>query len=173
MKIILCLDDNNGMLFNNRRQSRDRVLVEDIINNLQGEKLNIFEFSKALFEDFSDKICIAEKLEKLRDLEVLSNDHSSVISGLISMEYTMATFISDFESDITVNRFVYGFENTRNGFYFHYLVLEKMIAENFPMFLIRFRRMAMIADEGFEKIWQNPLLYLHQNLPEGENCLKI
>lgn len=97
---------------------------------------------------------IAEKLEKLRDLEVLSNDHSSVISGLISMEYTMTTFISDFESDITVNRFVYGFENTRNGFYFHYLVLEKMIAENFPMFLIRFRRMAMIADEGFEKIFQ-------------------
>ena len=61
-------------------------------------------------EDLSKEI--AEKLEKLRDLEVLSNDHSSVISGLISMEYTMATFISDFESDITVNRLVYGFENT-------------------------------------------------------------
>ena len=71
----------------------------------------------------------------------------------------MTTFISDFESDITVNRFVYGFENTRNGFYFHYLVLEKMLAENFPMFLIRFRRMAMIADEGFEKIFQK--YYLH------------
>lgn len=109
-------------------------------------------------EDLSKEI--AEKLEKLRDLEVLSNDHSNVISGLISMEYTMATFISDFESDITVNRFVYGFENTRNGFYFHYLVLEKMIAENFPMFLIRFRRMAMIADEGFEKIFQK---YYQQN----------
>ena len=45
-------------------------------------------------EDLSKEI--AEKLEKLRDLEVLSNDHSSVISGLISMEYTMATFISDY-----------------------------------------------------------------------------
>ena len=86
MKIILCLDDNNGMLFNNRRQSRDRVLVEDIINNLQGEKLNIFEFSKALFEDFSDKICIAEKLEKGKlyfvenlDLEPFSKDITEII----------------------------------------------------------------------------------------------
>ena len=108
-------------------------------------------------EDLSKEI--AEKLEKLRDLEGLSNEHSNVISGLISMEYTMKTFISDFESDITVNKFVYGFENTRNGFYFHYLVLERMIAENFPMFLIRFRRMGMIADEGFEKIFQK--YYLH------------
>lgn len=110
-------------------------------------------------EDLSKEL--AEKLEQLRDLEVLSNDHSNVISGLISLEYTMNTFIFDFESDITVNRFVYGFENTRNGFYFHYLVLERMIAENFPMYLVRFRRIAMIADEGFEKIFQK--YYLQNN----------
>ena len=94
---------------------------------------------------------IAEKLEKRRALEVLSNDHSNVISGLISLAYTMKRFISDFGSDISVSGFVYGIENTRNGFFFHYLVLEKMIAKNFPMYLVRFRRIAMIADEGFEK----------------------
>jgi hypothetical protein len=73
-------------------------------------------------EDLSKEI--AERLEKLKDLEVLSNDHSNVISGLISLEYIMKTFITDFESDISVSQFVYGMENTRNGFYFHYLVLE-------------------------------------------------
>ena len=72
---------------------------------------------------------IAEKLEKLRDLKVLSNDHSNVISGLFSLAYTMKRFISDFGSDISVS-----------GFFFHYLVLEKMIAENFPMYLVRFRK---------------------------------
>ena len=103
---------------------------------------------------------IAERLEKLKDLEVLSNDHSNVISGLISLEYIMKTFITDFESDISVSQFVYGMDNTRNGFYFHYLVLERMVAENFPMYLVRFRRVAIIADEGFEKIYQK---YYQQN----------
>ncbi len=56
MKIILCLDDNNGMLFNNRRQSRDSVVVEDILNSINGEKLNVFPFSSALFSSFRDKI---------------------------------------------------------------------------------------------------------------------
>lgn len=103
---------------------------------------------------------IAERLEKLKDLEVLSNEHSNVISGLISLEYIMKAFISDFESDISVSQFVYGMDNTRNGFYFHYLVLERMVAENFPMYLVRFRRVAIIADEGFEKIYQK---YYQQN----------
>ena len=30
MTLYVCLDDKNGMLFNNRRQSRDRVVLEDI-----------------------------------------------------------------------------------------------------------------------------------------------
>ncbi len=64
MKIILCLDDNNGMLFNNRRQSRDSVVIEDIINNLNGEKLNVFPFSSALFSSFSDRINEIETIEK-------------------------------------------------------------------------------------------------------------
>ena len=39
MKVIVILDDNLGMLFNNRRQSRDRVLIDDIIKTVkEGEK---------------------------------------------------------------------------------------------------------------------------------------
>ncbi|MBO5980824.1 MAG: ribonuclease Z [Clostridia bacterium] len=47
MEIIICLDDNNGMLFNNRRQSRDAKVLEDIKNNLQNS-LTIFSFSEKL-----------------------------------------------------------------------------------------------------------------------------
>ena len=47
MEIIICLDDNNGMLFNNRRQSRDSKLLLDIKNNLQNS-LTIFPFSEKL-----------------------------------------------------------------------------------------------------------------------------
>ena len=47
MEIIICLDDNNGMLFNNRRQSRDSMVLWDIKNNLQNS-LTIFPFSEKL-----------------------------------------------------------------------------------------------------------------------------
>ena len=49
MKIIVCLDDKGGMLFNSRRQSRDRAVVTDILESLDGEKLYINEYSKILF----------------------------------------------------------------------------------------------------------------------------
>lgn len=51
MKIIVCVDDNNGMMFNKRRQSRDRVLIQDIIANLDGSNLLIAPYSEKLFED--------------------------------------------------------------------------------------------------------------------------
>ena len=39
MKIIICLDDDNGMMFNNRRQSRDEKVVKDIIEMTDGHSL--------------------------------------------------------------------------------------------------------------------------------------
>ena len=51
MKIIICVDDNNGMMFNNRRQSRDSILIQDIIANLDGSNLLIAPYSEKLFEN--------------------------------------------------------------------------------------------------------------------------
>lgn len=59
MKIIACLDDNNGLLFNNRRQSRDRVVIEDILKDCHNSKLWINNFSKSLFD--SPHVKISEK----------------------------------------------------------------------------------------------------------------
>lgn len=51
MKIIVCVDDNNGMMFNNRRQSRDRVLIRDVVENLDGGNLLMTPYSENLFAD--------------------------------------------------------------------------------------------------------------------------
>ncbi len=51
MKLIICVDENNGMLFNQRRQSRDRELIKHIKNLVWGKKLWISSFSEKLFED--------------------------------------------------------------------------------------------------------------------------
>ncbi len=63
MKVIVCLDDNNGMLFNNRRQSRDSLLIEHIMSGSGDEKLNILEFSKGLFTQYAGKINVVTEIK--------------------------------------------------------------------------------------------------------------
>jgi len=58
MKLIVCLDDNKGMMFNDRRQSRDRVLIDDVVCMAKGKRLYIAEYSKTLFEGIDANIVI-------------------------------------------------------------------------------------------------------------------
>lgn len=60
MTIVACLDDNNGILFNNRRQSRDKFLTEDVIKTANGNKILINEFSKPLFADFESLVTVSD-----------------------------------------------------------------------------------------------------------------
>ena len=62
MKVIVCVDDNNGMMFNNRRQSRDRILIEDVVTNIVGGKLLMAPYSEPLFKDSNVDICLSESL---------------------------------------------------------------------------------------------------------------
>ncbi|MBO5270462.1 MAG: ribonuclease Z, partial [Clostridia bacterium] len=58
MTLIVCIDDKNGMLFNHRRQSRDRVLIEDLLALTAGAPLWIEPYSVPLFP----KDCTAYKV---------------------------------------------------------------------------------------------------------------
>ena len=60
MIAVICLDDNNGMLFNNRRQSRDKILIEDLIKSSNGNKILINEFSKLLFVGFENLVEVSD-----------------------------------------------------------------------------------------------------------------
>lgn len=57
---ILCLDDRNGMMFNNRRQSRDRAVAADIIRLVDGEKLFMNEYSSGFFSEKTANMLIDE-----------------------------------------------------------------------------------------------------------------
>ena len=56
MKLIVCLDDKNGMMFNKRRQSRDRVLIENVLELCKGGKLYTNEYSSKLFPEKSVEV---------------------------------------------------------------------------------------------------------------------
>ncbi len=51
MRVIVCIDDRGGMLFNNRRQSRDRLLLEDLWRTAAGGRLLVHPFSAKMFAD--------------------------------------------------------------------------------------------------------------------------
>ena len=56
MIIILCLDNNNGMMFNDRRQSQDRGLREYIAEMIKGEKVYMNAYTEKLYEEINDPV---------------------------------------------------------------------------------------------------------------------
>ena len=50
MIVIVCVDDNLGMMFNNRRQSRDIEVVKKIVKLTKGSRLWMNKYSYELFE---------------------------------------------------------------------------------------------------------------------------
>ena len=60
MTLVLCLDDDHGMMFNHRRQSRDRVLIAELLETVGESRLLVSPYSKALFPEGAANITVAE-----------------------------------------------------------------------------------------------------------------
>ena len=56
MTVYIAIDDANGMLFNNRRQSQDRILRADMLEDCKDVKLWISQYSKKFFVDPNGEI---------------------------------------------------------------------------------------------------------------------
>ena len=82
MKVIVCVDNEYGVMFNNRRQSRDGEVINDIVHNIK-DRLWISEFSKEMFVEYFNKYSV-EYIElenvfkvsssfddKCRDIEII------------------------------------------------------------------------------------------------------
>ena len=64
MIAILCLDNNNGMMFNDRRQSQDRGLREYIAERTKGEKVYMNAYTENLYEEIENPIVSEDFLQK-------------------------------------------------------------------------------------------------------------
>lgn len=68
MNVIICLDQNNGMLFNNRRQSRDRIVRKNILEYINGAKLYMDKYSfKQFSEDKADNIVVCDNFSNVEE----------------------------------------------------------------------------------------------------------
>ena len=54
MHLIVTLDEQGGMLFNHRRQSRDRVLTADLLRTVGNARLVVSPYTAKLFADIAD-----------------------------------------------------------------------------------------------------------------------
>lgn len=60
MIIIVCLDDNNGMLFNHRRQSQDKVLREHILQEVGYAPIWMNAYSAGQFDAAGTRLRVCE-----------------------------------------------------------------------------------------------------------------
>ena len=61
MTLIFCLDDNNGLMFNGRRQSSDRTVTERIMRYADGRRVLIEAYSAKLLpgaEIIAGQFCV-------------------------------------------------------------------------------------------------------------------
>ncbi len=56
MTVAVCISDGGGMLFNKRRQSKDRTVTADILKQAGEKKILISEFSLPLFSEYSARV---------------------------------------------------------------------------------------------------------------------
>ena len=59
IRVVVCVDEAGGLYFNGRRQSRDRVMISDLIKTVGDERIYISDYSLPLFKGYEDnvKVC--------------------------------------------------------------------------------------------------------------------
>ena len=57
--VAVTVDERMGIAFNKRRQSRDRILINDLADTVVG-KIYVSEHSLPLFEEYKDRIVVAD-----------------------------------------------------------------------------------------------------------------
>lgn len=84
MYIIACVDDRNGLLFNNRRQSRDAKVIDKILELTKKSRLWIHPFSSVLFPEarISENFLEEAKTGEFCFLENMQPKETEQIEGI-------------------------------------------------------------------------------------------
>ncbi len=70
MQVIVCVDDDLGMMFNHRRVSKDRKLIDRMLEITKGKRILMNHYSEELFAGKQDIFVEDDFLEKAGDQDV-------------------------------------------------------------------------------------------------------
>ena len=107
MTVVVCLSDGEGMLFNKRRQSRDRALIKDVAD-MCGEKkaLCISGFSEKYLKESGIAVCVFDNpLKAAGDGDVVFVENLPLAPYLYKIKRLVIyrwnrTYPTDFKIDI-------------------------------------------------------------------------
>ena len=77
MKLIVCVDNQGGVLFNRRRVSSDRNVISDIMDYVGNSRILASEYSVKLFP-------VAENISVIRDFSGMESDDYVFLEDSIS-----------------------------------------------------------------------------------------
>ena len=109
MKLICCIDNNYGMMFNNRRVSRDRAQVLNLLELLGEEKIYITDFSKNIFDNENYTAITLDEIQNLNDdnyffdENILPSKLENVLSNIILYKWNR-DYPSDLKFDINLSK---------------------------------------------------------------------
>ncbi|MBR2612621.1 MAG: hypothetical protein IKC72_06075 [Clostridia bacterium] len=109
MKVIICVDNEMGIAFNHRRQSRDRILIEDVIKMTE-KALFCAPYSKTLLEEHPHLIVSETPLDDAMEenyvfAEMLSlSAYAEKIDTLVLYRWNR-TYPSDKTFDLDLSHF--------------------------------------------------------------------
>lgn len=118
MILIVCLDENNGMMFNNRRQSRDKEICRRILKFSDTNKLWMNNYSAKLFEEELHRVnvddCFMGKAMKNEYCFVENIDVSAYekLVEKIIIYYWNRLYPADLKFDIHLNNQKWKIANT-------------------------------------------------------------
>ncbi len=86
----LCLDDNNGMMFNHRRQSRDSRLIANLVDFASGRRILVNDFSAELFAEY--RVCVDTDFLKSAGCDDICFVENEDISSCIDRVHTLVIY---------------------------------------------------------------------------------
>ena len=105
MKVAVCVDDAQGMTFFGKRQSSDRVLIEEFITSNKGRRVYITPFSARIFQNYPEVIQSATALDDAGEGDVCFIEnlplapYASRIEELVVYRWNRS-YPSDFKLDL-------------------------------------------------------------------------
>lgn len=66
MILVVCIANNNGIMFNKRRVSKDALLIERLKSKIGENKIYLSNYSKELFYDFNN---ITHNIEDIKETD--------------------------------------------------------------------------------------------------------
>lgn len=103
MNVIVMLSNDNGMMFNERRQSQDSTLRQDVLNDSSGTTLWMNSYSKKQFTEEANNIIVDEKfLQKAQNGEYCFVENQELAPIADSIENLIVyRWNRDYPSDMT------------------------------------------------------------------------